>query len=207
MTSSTACYHDSPFSEQSILAELPAGLETDAKIADNLVAFLKRDASAGEVETIHMLRGFRDQSASAAERHRTRIERLATDPTMIDELRNYALVLIIALPISRYLATVRPGIVLWREEDTYHGPCPYAHHHLDEDSFRIFGDDYAWCRSCGGGNLFRVIGLVEVLPSPHDQVRRAAEIAGLEQPRALRPRTSRSNTFQPIQIVNGRVAP
>lgn len=213
-------------SEHLIRGDSLRELEDDAKVTGNLLSVLELDPQGGFADAIHIFQMQMHRVNAEVERRYARIERKEADPTMIDELRDDALALVVALPISQYLASIRPGILLWRDGNVHHGPCPFVGHDFDEDSFRIFGDDFAWCERCGGGNLFRVIGMVEALASPHEQVRRAAEIAGLDLPdvsrnasqhrsfpthshrgRGRKERSGRSNAFQPIRIVNARVAP
>lgn len=211
---------ESQFGEHLFLADSIRDLEDSAKATSKLITVLEQDPRPEFADAIRANRDHLHQVTVVRERRHDRIERLEDDPMMMDEFKDDALALIVALPISQYLASIRPGILLWRDGDVYFGPCPYLGHDFDEDSFRIFSDDFAWCERCGGGNLFRVIGMVEALPSPYERVRRAAEIAGLELPEAPRvqsqhrsrkgmggkERTGRGNVFQPIRIVNGRVA-
>jgi hypothetical protein len=213
------------FSEHLFLGDSRQKLEESVKVTTGLLSVLEQDPRLELTDAIRLNRDHLHQTTVMLERRYARIERLETDPMMISGIRDQALALIIELPISQYLASIRPGILLWRDGNAYHGPCPCIEHDFDEDSFRIFNDDYAWCPICGGGNLFRVIGMVEALASPHDQVRRAAEIAGLDLPDVPRnasqhrsfptvlhrdlgrkERSGRSNAFQPIRIVNGQVA-
>lgn len=178
----TSSYHDSSFSEHLFLGDSRQELEEGARVTSNLLAVLEQDPRPQFADAIRLNRDHLHQTTAALERQYTCIERLETDPVMITELRDHALTLILELPISQYLASIRPGILLWRAGNIFHSPCPFAGHDFDEHSFQIFNDDYAWCGRCGGGNVFHVIGMVEALPSPHQQVRRAAEIAGLDLP-------------------------
>ncbi len=195
MISSSLEYHENSDMERSaigesccsdhvFLADSLQGLEDNAEVTDKLIATLEQDARPDVDDVLRPFREHKHQISMVIQRRHGRIERLETDPVMIEELRDQAQALIVALPISRYLASIRPGILLWRNGSVFHGPCPYAGHDFDEDSFQIYDDDFAWCERCGGGNLFRVIGLVEALPSPQEQVSRAAEIAGLPLPDA-----------------------
>lgn len=221
-----AAADESQFGEHLFLADPLRGLEDSAKVTGRLLAVLEQDPRPEFADAIRINRDHFHQTTVMLERRYARIERLETDPLMMADLRDQALALIIELPISQYLASVRPGILLWRDGNTYHGPCPCIGHDFDDDSFRIFNDDYAWCRTCGGGTLFRIIGMVEALSSPYEQVIRAAELAGIELPtvgeshaqsRSLptpffgekrrKDHTGRGSVFQPIRIVNGRVSP
>lgn len=205
----------SAFNEHLFLGDSRRELEESANVTSHLLTVLEQDLRPEFEDAIHLNRDHLYRTTVALERRYARTERLETDPVMVKELRDQALALIIELAISQYLASIRPGILLWRDGDTYHGPCPYAGHDFDEESFRIFNDDFAWCERCGGGNLFRVIGMVEALPSPHQQVRRAAEIAGLDlpdRPRKIVPPDhshkglGTRERFSEIKIVAGRVA-
>lgn len=213
------------FSDHVFFSDSLKDLEDSAKVTGRLLAVLEQDPCPEFADAIRMNRDLYQETCAAVERRYARIERLETDPLMVDQLRIQALALVVALPISQYLASIRPGIILWRDGNTYHGPCPYAGHDFDLDSFRVYDDDYAWCQTCGGGNLFRVIGMVEAISSPEEQVRRAAEIAGIKpsgvrryhpQHRSLptpfsgeqrrKDHTGQGSVFQPIRIVNGQVS-
>lgn len=237
MTTSTSVYQtdgalrsstpdESQFGDHLFLADPLPDLEDNAKVTSGLIAALERDPHPQFTDAVRTFQDHRRQVFAEVERRYARIERHKTEPLMVEDLRDQALALIVELPVSQYLASIRPGILLRRDGNTFHGPCPYIGHDFDEGSFRIYGDDFAWCERCGGGNLFRVIGLVEALPSPYEQVNRAAEIAGLELPNLPRnwtphhslptplrgdlgrkDRAGRGQAFQPIRIVNGRVSP
>jgi hypothetical protein len=212
------------FREESLLGFSLTHLE-DAEEADsNLIALLEQEPSSETAETILSLRKDRQQVSAEIERRYARIERLESDPLMVEVLQRPAAGVQISTSIQHYLACVRPGILIQRDGHIYRAVCPFLGHDYDEGNLRIFEGDYAWCDGCQrGGNLFRVVGLVEGLTTPFEQVQRAAEILGLEGPEVVRKGSptlfppslshrqpggkerSRPAGFAPIRVINGRV--
>lgn len=76
------------------------------------------------------------------------------------------------LSIAEYLDRYVPWAFLTPQGDRLRGRCPFPNHQDDTASFVVYPDDHAWCFGCNqGGDLFRVVALIEGLPDFRDQLR------------------------------------
>lgn len=177
---------------------------------DYLVAYLKRaDAEA-------------DRRLARAERYKNDPHAPQwPDPSRIEVLRDAAQNLKAELGIDEYLDRVAPR-PMQQSGRRLKCSCPFPDHDDRTPSFIIYEDDHAWCHGCNrGGDLFRIVGLVEGLERFRDQLRRVADMVGRElqgasQNRSFpvnshrenvgKERSGRGGAFRPIRVVNGKVA-
>ncbi len=215
------------------LAMSHSQLWKDMQILSNLLDVLGDHVSpdTGEPPDLSYLDWYLDRVAAAWERRRERYERRVDDrflpvwpdttdyermPAPADDLKTH-------IPVEQYLAEQLPGIELRAVGNRIRSLCPYPDHHEETPSFTIFEDSHAWCFGCNrGGDLFRIIGLVEGLPRFRDQLERAASFAPVALRSSIVPenasfpgnphremgRKERSGIggFAPIRVVNGQVA-
>lgn len=86
------------------------------------------------------------------------------------------------LSIADYLDRYVPWAVLNPMGDRLRGRCPYPDHDDRTASFVVFPDDHAWCFGCQrGGDLFRVVALIEGIPVFRHQLQYVADLLGTDE--------------------------
>jgi hypothetical protein len=187
----------------------------DSGFDDGSIAYLIADLECMEAE---------------ADRRRARAERYKNDPhapqwpdpSRIEVLREAAQTLKAELGIEEYLNRVAPR-PMQQSGHRLKCRCPFPDHDDRTPSFIVYEDDHAWCHGCNrGGDLFRIVGLVEGIERFRDQLRRVADMVGRDLPDTSqsrsftapstkgavnRERSGRGRIFEPIKVVNGKVAP
>ena len=85
------------------------------------------------------------------------------------------------LSIAEYLDRFVPWAVMNATGDRLRGRCPYPDHDDNTASFVVFPDDHAWCFGCQrGGDLFRVVALIEGIPVFRHQLQHVAGLIDTE---------------------------
>jgi hypothetical protein len=94
-----------------------------------------------------------------------------------DDMKDLAQELKGRLSIAGYLDRYVPWTILHPTGDRLRGRCPFPNHQDGTASFVVFPDDHAWCFGCQqGGDLFRVVALIEGIPVFRDQLRFVADL-------------------------------
>jgi hypothetical protein len=89
-----------------------------------------------------------------------------------EDMKDLAQELKSRLSITDYLDRYVPWTIMQRSGDRLRGRCPFPNHDDRTASFVVFPDDHAWCFGCQqGGDLFRVVALIEGIPVFRDQLR------------------------------------
>lgn len=99
-----------------------------------------------------------------------------------DTMKDFAQELKGRLSVAEYLERYVPWASLTPQGDRLRGRCPFPNHQDDTASFIVYPDGHAWCFGCQrGGDLFRVVALVEGIPNFRDQLK---FVVDLLEPRA-----------------------
>jgi hypothetical protein len=229
MTTSTAGYHTEfnltrPLANEFLAMSLPLLIEDRNSISE-----LLSEPWAKAVD-MSFLKWYLGKVVDEIERRRERFKNhrddqfppVWPDETDFDGWRAQAEAVKDQLSIERYLVDQVPTIEFRQVGQRLKAQCPFPDHPEKTPSFTIFEDGGAWCFGCNrGGDLFRIIGLVDGLLRFRDQLHRALEFVpeagsiGHEIRSLTAPtikgtvnceRSGRGGAFQPIKIVNGKVA-
>jgi hypothetical protein len=85
------------------------------------------------------------------------------------------------ITIVQYLEQYVPWTTLYGVGDRMRGRCPFPDHDDKTASFTIFPDDHAWCFGCRrGGDLFRIVALIEGIPVFRHQLRFVADLLDID---------------------------
>lgn len=94
-----------------------------------------------------------------------------------DEMAALAQELKHRLSIAEYLDRYVLWAVLTPSGDRLRGRCPFPDHDDSTASFVVYPDDLAWCFGCHkGGDLFRVVALIEGIQGFRDQLQYVVDL-------------------------------
>lgn len=191
MTTSTTSYHSAKFAEPKTVYEFTGVRTPDLQhdiscfmdlrahliesdepepIKSNSIAYVEAflDRAITEVE-LRYSRSKRHQIKRAGNRWRQEVR--------YHDLRELAQEMKSRLPVIEYLERYVPWAVMEPSGERFRGRCPFPDHVDNTASFVVYPDDSAWCFGCQrGGDLFRVVALIEGIPTFRDQVEYVAEL-------------------------------
>lgn len=191
MNTSTRSYH-SKQPERRLWKELftveMVDLIHDIDVFVNLRASIISSDSKGpsQVNSLTYVEAFLDRAISEVERRYAEAKKVRTyggwgsassQRPRLEEMRGIARETKTRITIAEYLEKHVPWSGMRPSGDRLLGRCVFPDHDDKTESFTVFPDDHAWCFGCQkGGDLFRIVALIEGIPEFRRQLKFLADL-------------------------------